>query len=155
MRWRTKFTNTPALYEPRPWAMGELTGDRFMRHVEREEVIGFDEDAVAILLREQLAGEDSSLRLAYLDGPPDAVVDLLDRIVAASRGNTLRFRLQEGSDPADESHQALMARGYQVGEWPLHILGRPIDDQDPLPWVDPNAVVLADEPRPVITPLTF
>ena len=134
--------------------MGQLTSARFDTHVEREEVISFGY-AFAILLREQLAGEDSSLRLAYVDGEPRVMLALLDDIVAAADGKTLRFRLQEGSQSAEESHEALLASGYQVGEWPLHILGRRIDSEHPIPDVDPTRLVLAEEPRPIITPLDF
>ena len=74
------FQAAQRLYEPRPWALGELTAQRFRQHVERGEVIVFDDRAIAILLREQLAGEDSSLRLALLIGEVDGVVELLERL---------------------------------------------------------------------------
>ncbi|HUP83114.1 MAG TPA: GNAT family N-acetyltransferase [Candidatus Limnocylindria bacterium] len=142
------------LYEPRPWAIGELTAERFARHVERREVISFDDRAIAILLREQLAGEDSSLRLAMLMGDVAPVIELVERIRAIA-GKTVRFRLSGGGPLQTDGHDQLLAAGYRSPDWTLHLLGRPIDRAHPIPEVDPARVVLAEKPAPIIAPMTF
>ena len=146
------FNAAQRLYEPRPWALGELTAERFARHVERGEVLSNAGRAVAILLREQLAGEDSSLRLALLVGEPAHAVELVEHLRAAA-GKTLRFRTPENAPLADELHDGLLAAGYRSPEFRLHILGRPIDDDHPIPDVDPARVVLADAPEKILEPL--
>ncbi|MEO8625684.1 MAG: hypothetical protein ABI452_03200 [Candidatus Limnocylindrales bacterium] len=148
------FNAAQRLYEPRPWALGELTAERFARHIERDEVLTLDDRAVAILLREQLAGEDSSLRLALLVGAADSVVKLVDRIRAIV-GRTLRFRLPLDSDLDTAAYDRLLGAGYRSGDWGLHILGRQIDGAHPLPGVDPDRLVLADEPRAILEPIDF
>jgi hypothetical protein len=142
------------LYEPRPWAMGELTAQRFQRHVERGEVINFAERAHAILLREQLAGEDSSLRLALILGNPEGVVDFVGRLREIA-GSTVRFRLPVADELAAIAGDKLIRMGYQLGESQLHILGRPIDGDHPIPDVDPTKLTVADEPAAVIEPLVY
>lgn len=142
------------LYEPRPWALGELTAQRFRRHVERGEVT-FDGRAVAIVLGEQLPGEDSSLRLALLVGDVDGASEIADRVRMAAGDRTVRLRLAEGGSLIDDAHDRLISIGYRSGEWALDILGRPIDDAHPLPDVDPDRLVLSDAPAPLIKPLAF
>jgi GNAT superfamily N-acetyltransferase len=148
------FNAAHRLYEPRPWALGELTAERFARHVERGEVITSGKGAVAILTREQFAGEDSSLRLALLIGTPEDIVALLERLRAAA-GKTTRFRISEDWPLAGDLHDRLLAVGYRSPDFKLHILGRPIDSSHPIPAVDPARVVLADEPQPILEPLAF
>lgn len=142
------------LYEPRPWALGELTADRFARHVERGEVLTDGVHAVAILSREQLAGEDSSLRLALLIGEPESVVALVEQLWTVG-GKTMRFRLPEDDPRAQDTHDRLIGAGYRSPDFKLHVLGRPIDDGHPIPAVDPARVVLAEEPQPFAEPLDF
>jgi hypothetical protein len=149
------FQAAQRLYEPRPWALGELSAERFVRHVQRGEVITAGDRAVAILLRDQLAGEDSSLRLALLVGEIDAMLELLAAVRAAGGDKTLRFRLAEVEPLTATTHDRLTAAGYQSGDWSLHILGRPIDAANPVPEIDPTRLVLADEPGPIVTPLDF
>ena len=147
------------LYEPRPWAMGELTQAAFERHVARGEVTfarrpggaGVQDWALAILLREQLPGEDSSLRLALLAGAARPAIELVERARAVA-GRTLRFRVPEESPLRTAGHEQLLAAGYRSPEWTLHLLGRPIDAEHPLPAVDASAVVLGDPPEPLIRP---
>ncbi|MEA2677326.1 MAG: hypothetical protein QOJ81_1467 [Chloroflexota bacterium] len=148
------FQAAQRLYEPRPWALGELTAEAFGRHVERGEVITSGERAVAILLREQLAGEDSSLRLAHVDGEIDGIIDLGERVREIAGDRTFRLRLPEDA-LAEGDDDRLSAAGYRSGDWSLHILGRPIDGAHPLPDIDPTRVVLADEPRQIVEPLAF
>jgi GNAT superfamily N-acetyltransferase len=139
------------LYEPRPWALGELTAERFARHVERGEVINFGDRAVAILLREQLAGEDSSLRLSLLVGEVDGSFNLVEQIREAA-GQTVRLRLPEDGPLSQDLHDRLLAAGYRSPDFKLHVLGRPIDDMHPIPALDPARVVLADQPAAIIQP---
>lgn len=148
------FIAAQQLYEPRPWALGELTAERFARHLERGEVITNGETAVAILTRQQFAGEDSSLRLSLLIGEIDSVTGLLERL-RATAGKTVRFRLPEDAPQAQDAHDRLIAAGYRSPDFKLHILGRPIDSAHPIPDVEPNRVVLAEEPQPIPEPLAF
>ncbi len=151
------FIAAQRLYEPRPWALGELTAERFERHVERGEVISMSDGAgaTAILLREQLAGEDSSLRLALLVGEIEPALRLVGAVKTAAGKRTLRFRLPESQPITANTHDRLTAAGYNSGEWSLHILGREIDADHPLPDVDADRVVLAEEPANVVEPLSF
>jgi GNAT superfamily N-acetyltransferase len=146
------FSAAQRLYEPRPWALGELSAERFARHVERGEVLSNGGRAVAILLREQLAGEDSSLRLALLVGEPAHAVELVEHLRAAA-GRTVRFRIPENAPLADDLHDRLLAAGYRSPDFRLHILGRPIDAGHPIPDVDPARIVLADTPEKILEPL--
>ena len=141
------------LYEPRPWALGELTPQRFRRHVERGEVIA-SQRATAILLREQLAGEDSSLRLALLLGNANYVVEMVGRLRDIA-GTTVRFRLPVAEELAAIAGNQLLGMGYQLGESQLHVLGRPIDAVHPVPEIDPTRLILADPPQPIIKPPEF
>ncbi|MEP7158783.1 MAG: GNAT family N-acetyltransferase [Chloroflexota bacterium] len=152
------FNAARRLYEPRPWAMGELSEGRFARHLERGEVVVFGGSdgqgtdwALAILLREQLPGEDSTLRLALLCGDVSPAIDLLDRTRALA-WSTLRFRLADASPLRTTGHDQLDSAGYHSGEWTLHLLGRPIDADHPIPDVDPARLVLADPPQPILEP---
>jgi RimJ/RimL family protein N-acetyltransferase len=153
------FAAAHRLYEPRPWAMGELTAAAFARHVERGEVIvaGARADsshtdwALGILLRDQLAGEDSSLRLAIISGAPQRVVELVEAARAIA-GQTLKFRVPEDSPLRADGHDPLLAAGYRTSDWTLSMLGRPIDSTHPAPEVDASALTLADAPAAVIEP---
>jgi GNAT superfamily N-acetyltransferase len=142
------------LYEPRPWALGELTAERFARHVERGEVLTHGNRAVTILTRQQFAGEDSSLRLSLLVGEIDAIIELVERLRSVA-GSTVRFRLPEDAPLAQDAHDRLSAAGYRSPDFKLHILGRPIDSSHPIPDVDPARVLLADEPQPILEALEF
>jgi hypothetical protein len=148
------FLAAQRLYEPRPWALGELTAARLARHIERGEVITNGDRAVAILLREQHAGEDSALRLALLVGQPQTVVNLVEGLRAIA-GRTVRFRMPEDSPGATQMHDELIAAGYRSPDFRLHILGRPIDGSHPIPEVDPARVVLSDKPEPSLQPPSF
>jgi len=148
------FTAAQRLYEPRPWAMGELTADRFRLHVERGEVIAHSGGAVAILLREQLAGEDSSLRLAMLVGDVASAIELVERIRTIA-GKTVRFRVTENGPLDTNGHDRLTAAGYRSPDFRLHLLGRPIDPTHPIPQVDPTRLILSDQPTHIVQPMVF
>ena len=148
------FRDAQRLYEPRPWGLGELTAERFARHVERGEVLTNGDRAIAIFVREQLPGEDASLRLALLMGDSDGVLEHLERIRTIA-GATLTFRLPDEGKLASEVHDRLIAGGYRLNDFKLHILGRPIDSAHPIPEVDPTRVVLAESPARIVEPLTF
>jgi GNAT superfamily N-acetyltransferase len=148
------FNAARRLYEPRPWALGELTAERFARHVQRGEVIHRGEPALAILTRQQFPGEDSSLRLSLLIGESESVVALVEKL-RTTAGKTVRFRIPENGPLADDLHDRLLAAGYRSPDFKLHILGRPIDSEHPIPDVDPARVVMADEPQTILEPLEF
>jgi hypothetical protein len=139
--------------------MGELTAAAFALHVERGEVMvagsradASDADwALAILLREQMAGEDSSLRLAIVSGAPQRVVELAEAARAIS-GQTLKFRVPEDSPLRSDGHELLTAAGYRTSDWTLSLLGRPIDRTHSVPDIDPSTLTLSDAPAAVIQP---
>ena len=144
------------LYEPRPWAIGELTEAAFMRHVARGEVIvagrpgAADEAgwALAILANEQLPGEDSSLRLALLAGAVDPAIELIETLRALA-GETAHFRLPDGSPLQVDGAEQLTRDGYRTSDWSLHLLERPLDAAHPVPEVDPVALIMPDAPLPL------
>ena len=146
------FATAHRLYEGRPWAIQELTRTAFAKHLERGEVLiasGSGGRALAILPREQAASEDSSIRLALMVGDAPAAVRLLEAVRHAA-GQTARVRV-----PSDASmfanNEALFAEaGYRSPAWRLHLLTRLLDAEHPAPAVDPAALVLGDEPAPVI-----
>ena len=107
--------------------------------------------ALAILLREQMAGEDSSLRLAIVSGAPQRVVELAEAARAIC-GQTLKFRVPEDSPLRASGHDFLLAAGYRTSDWTLSMLGRPIDMDHPIPRVDPAALILADPPATGLNP---
>lgn len=140
------------LYEPRAWAMSELTEELFRRHVERGEVVVAREGssggafAVAVLIGEQLPSEDSSLRLALLCGDGAAAAALVDQI-HTTVADQIRFRIPTDA-PMISGHEDEFAAGGFVtpADWELHILGRQMDAGHPIPAVDPARLVLAEQP---------
>ena len=146
------FAAARRLYEARPWAIQELTKKAFATHMERGEVVsasGPGGRALAILPRDQAPSEDSSLRLALLVGDAPAAVRLLEAVRHAA-GQTARVRVPSDA-PMLASDEAVFAEaGYRSPAWRLHLLARPLDAEHPAPAVDPVALVLGDEPAPVI-----
>ena len=134
------------LYEPRPWGLQELTPELFHRHMIRGEVIAGGDEAVAILVGEQLPAEDSSLRLATLVGSGPPAAELAGRMRRAI-GDPFRFRVPVDA-PMIAGHDHLFRdEGFVTPDWELHVLGRPMDDGAlPLPAADPRRVVLAEPP---------
>jgi hypothetical protein len=145
------FAAAQRLYEPRPWAMQELTPELFHRHIVRGEVISDGNGAVAIMVGEQLPSEDSALRLALLVGDGPAAAALADR---ARRTITESFRFRVPKDaPMVAGHEQLFRdAGFVTPESELHLLARPMDEAHPIPPADPARVVLADEPSPIEPP---
>lgn len=167
--WWEKLTNEPgfrsldALHESRSWAFQELTGDRFMSHVAREEVLAMGESggsgrgdgrrgdrsewAVTVIDREDTI-RDGALRLSLLWGSAAG----MERLVGALGGLTQvsRLRLPEPEPPvmhgAGERFRAL---GYERRENSLHLLARDLDP-DALPHVDPARLTLLEPPSPTV-----
>jgi len=140
------------LYEPRAWALNELTRPAFVRHVERGEVIVTPGgDALAIIVNEQLPSEDSALRAAVLVGAPESQLELLEKVRSVA-GVTVRLRVAANS-PLRSEHLALFERaGYRSPEWKMHVLGRRMDLGTPLPEVRASRLVLAEAPDRLIPP---
>lgn len=138
------------LYEPRPWAMQELTEALFHRHVQRGEVM-VRRSAVAILINEQMPGEDSSLRLALFVGEGAAAAQLVDEVRRLA-GESIRFRVPKGA-PMIAGYEELFRRiGFVTPAWELHILARPMDADHPIPEPDQTRVILADPPQASLVP---
>ena len=140
------------LFEARSWAMAELTEDLFRRHVERGEVL-VSRDAtdktgwgVAILVGEQLASEDSSLRLALLCGDGPGAAMLADQIRRVT-SQPIRFRVPVDAPMISGHEEAFREAGFVTREWEMHILARSMDGSHPIPAVDPTHIVLADPPE--------
>jgi hypothetical protein len=140
------------LYEPRAWAMQELTEELFRSHVERGEVIVGKDDsredgfAVAVLVGEQLPSEDSSLRLAVFCGDGTTAAALLDRI-HRTVDDQIRLRIPTGAPMVHGHEEEFAAAGFVSPEdWELHILARQMANDSPIPAVDPARLVLAERP---------
>lgn len=143
------------LYEPRPWALEELTEQKFRDHVIRGEVLHGSDDygkAVAILVKDVAPAEDATLRLALVTGVPQTAFNLVEQVRHAAEGAGLRFRYAEGARVVNDVRQSYLDAGYELSDWAMHILAREIDAQHPVLRVDPNALVLQDSPDAVITP---
>ncbi len=145
------------LYEPRSWAMQELTEAQFHRHIERGEVVvntgavQGDGWAIAILVSEQLPSEDSSVRLALLCGEGRAAAALAGEIHRLT-DEPVRFRVPVGAPMITGHERRFRHAGFVTPDWELHILARQMDDGAPLPPVDPSHLILADAPARIEPP---
>ncbi len=141
------------LFEPRAWAMNELTRDAFARHLERAEVVvsgspSSDKPgawAIAIMPRIQLPSEDSALRAALLVGGVEPAIELLEKVRSIAR-ESMRLRLPEKSPLFADNVARFDEAGYRSPDWAMHILGRSMDTAVPIPAADPARVILADQP---------
>ena len=148
------FNAAARLYEPRPWALEEMTEAKLAAHADRGEVLlndGEDGKAVAIVVADVAPAEDAAIRLAVLGGAPRAAFNLVDTARRLAETG-IRFRYAHGAPLVDTVEQLYRDAGYTFSEWPLHILARPIDEAHLVPPVDPSALILADQPGAVITP---
>ena len=93
--------------------------------------------------------------MALVVGQPDGILELLSRVVTVAADRTVRFRLLESGSLETAGHDRLIGSGFQSGEGSLHILGRPIDPEHPIPIVDPGRLTLAEAPQPIVEPLEF
>jgi hypothetical protein len=141
------------LFEPRAWAMNELTRGAFERHMERAEVVVTgspasgepDGWALAIIPRVQLPSEDSALRAAVLVGGVEPAIELLERVRSIA-GDSMRLRLPEKSPLFADNAARFAEAGYRSPEWAMHILGRSMDAGVTIPAADPARVILAEQP---------
>ena len=148
------FNAAARLYEPRPWALEELTEAKLTAHAGRGEVLVSENDdgtAVAIIVANVAPAEEAAIRLAVLGGAPGAAFKLVDTARQLAQTG-IRFRCAYGAPLMATVEQLYRDSGYTFSEWPLHILARAIDAAHPVPPVDPAALVLADQPGAVITP---
>jgi GNAT superfamily N-acetyltransferase len=146
------FNAARRLYEPRPWALEELTREKFNQHVRSGEVLVRRSDeglAVAIMVAAVEPAEDSALRLAMLTGEPSVAFDLVERLRELS-GEAIRFRFAKEAPLVDAVVERYRAAGYHFPDWALHVLARTLDDGNPPPRIDPDRVVLVDPPAAVI-----
>lgn len=145
------------LFEARSWALAELSETLFHRHFERDEVVVSREPvttggwSVAILVGEQLASEDSALRLALLAGDGLAAAALADQIRQIV-DQPLRFRVPVDAPMIKGHEAAFRAAGFVTRDWEMHILARPMDVDHPIPAADPARVVLAESPARIEAP---
>ncbi|MDP8905177.1 MAG: GNAT family N-acetyltransferase [Chloroflexota bacterium] len=136
------FVAAHRLYESRPWAMAELTEQRFARHCGGGEVVVVDKAeagwALAVFEREAQPSEDLSFHLSLLVGAGAAALSLVN-VIREAVGESIRFRLPEPDPPLVRDHAgALLAWGFRAREWTLHILGRLLDEQHPPPALPPH-----------------
>lgn len=142
------------LYELRSWAMQELTQARFTGHVSRTEVLALEDSggwALAILSGEAMPAEDVSLHLAVLVGDLATALQLATTIRRLA-DEAIRFRIPVSKPLPPEVEAGFIAAGFETRPFELHILGRSMGDEVPLPQVDPHQLLLVDEPRQVIEP---
>jgi hypothetical protein len=149
------FIDRARLYEPRPWALEELTRDKLRTHLERGEVLRMVKDsgatATAILTAEVPPAEECAHRLAVLVGDPHVAFQLAE-LARGSTDDPVRFRFADTSRLVEDARAEYLGAGWQLSDWAMHILARPIDDEHPAPAVDPATVVLEDPPVAVIRP---
>jgi GNAT superfamily N-acetyltransferase len=125
------------LYEHRPWALQELTPDRFEQHRAAGEVLATEDGegrwALAVLERGALPSEDVSLHLGLLVGDGSLCLRLASAVRAAA-ATSVRFRLPTDDPPLLRGYeQAFGAAGFRAREWTLHILARALDADHPPP----------------------
>jgi hypothetical protein len=148
------FNAAARMYEPRPWALEELTNAKFAAHAGRGEVVvsdGEDGTAAAIVVADVAPAEDAAIRLSVLGGAPRAAFNLVD--TARQLAETgIRFRHAHDAPLVAAVEQLYRDAGYTFSEWPLHILARDIDAAHPVPPLDSSALNLLDPPGAVITP---
>lgn len=155
----TSFVGGARLYEPRPWAFEELTESKFGEHGRLGEVVVHEvaEDesesalAVAILVADVAPAEDSGIRLAVLGGAPRAAFELVEHARRLA-GEPITFRYPVGAPLVSDVEQRYRERGYDLSDWELHILARPIDDANPLAEIDETQIVLAEPPERIAIP---
>jgi hypothetical protein len=148
------FVDGARLYEPRPWALEELTRDKLCVHLERREVLRLARDggtATAILTADVAPAEECAHRLAVLVGDPQMAFQL-SQLVRGSTDDPVRFRFADTSRLVENVRSDYVATGWQLSDWAMHIMARPIDEAHPAPAVDPAAVVLEDPPVALIRP---
>jgi len=148
------FAAAERLYEPRPWALEELTQAKFDVHLQRGEVLlvdGGQRWSLAILLRRQQPAEDSTMRFAFVAGDGGAALELVETTRGLA-GETVRIRVAAGAPLIAEHEDQFRGAGYAFPEWALDVLWRAIDESHPVPPVDPDALVLADRPAPILVP---
>ena len=148
------FRLAASLYEPRPWALDELTPDKFVAHVRAGEVLtlgGRGAFAVAVLVGDVAPAEDAALRFALLCGVPNAAFQLLEELRDLA-DEPIRFRYAAGAPLVETIEDRYRAAGYAFPEWAMHVMARRIDEANPVPEIDPGALILADPPAATIVP---
>jgi GNAT superfamily N-acetyltransferase len=141
------------LYEYRPWALQELTEERFMRHVDHDEVLiatAGEAWAAMILSRRSLA--DRELHVALAAGDGNVLLDGL--LLPLGRPD---IRVPDPDPPLlHGTAERFIASGYVAWAQGTVLVERPVDDAHPLPEPDePGAVVFGDEPRRIAVPPTL
>lgn len=144
------FNEAARLYEPRPWALEELTEKKFRQHMSGGEVVTHrtseGREALAILVRFVPPAEEAQTRLAALAGDPNAAFALVERIRELA-GEPIRIRFPIGAPLVEEARPLYEGAGYRFWEFALHILARPLDDAHPPPVLDLAALILEDDPQ--------
>ncbi len=139
------FIAAERLYEPRAWAMQELTPAAFAGHHGRGEVLLFERDgawAVAIIAAEQGPAEDAGLRFAMLCGAGPTALDLLET-TRRMADEPVFFRAANDAPLVAQHEAAFRAANYVFREWTLQILARPLDSAHPAPPLDSTRVKLS------------
>jgi GNAT superfamily N-acetyltransferase len=134
------------LYEPRSWALQELTSDLFTRHLAAGEVLVAGDPrarwALAVLPREARPAEDVSLHLALLAGDGELAIELAGLVRRVAQ-EPIRFRLPDPAPLLAAGVERLIGEeGFVPREWVLHLLARAIDEQHPPPEPDPARLVV-------------
>lgn len=142
------------LYERRPWAYEELTQAKLGRHLAAGEVVvvGADENrAVGVLVGDVALAEDRGLALALLVGAPMEALDLVERARRLA-GEPIRFHYPAAGSLVSSIEQRYRDAGYELSDWKLYIMARPIDAEHPLPSASEASAQLVDRPAPIVVP---
>jgi GNAT superfamily N-acetyltransferase len=147
------FNAAARLYEPRPWALEELTESKFREHARLGEVLarGADSPGIAIVVADVAPAEETALKLSLLAGSAGFAWEIAEavRLVAET---PVSVRYAQGARVVEDVSDSYRGRGWEFSDRPLHILARPIDEANPPPEIDPRALVLEDLPQAVIKP---
>jgi hypothetical protein len=137
------------LYEPRPWALEELTAAKFAEHLAQGEVIihSNSASAIAIIVKDVAPAEEAAIRLALLCGSPLEALEIMETVRNATDA-PVRFRYAQGAQLVEGFEDRYLSRGYETNAWPLHILARSSGETHPVPSIDPSALILEDVPEP-------
>jgi GNAT superfamily N-acetyltransferase len=162
------FRAAGGLYEPRSWALQELTPERFDAHVAAEDVVVWPGDAASLdgppsgpwalaIVRAGPEGEDDP-RLppapALLAGDGAAAIQLV-RTLSGGRPGLPRVRLPDPDAPIlrDGVGEAWTNAGWVPAPRAIHVFERLIDEDHPLPEPDdPSLLIYGDDPRPRAVP---
>jgi Acetyltransferase (GNAT) family len=143
------YAQAQGLYEYRPWAFQELTGDRFARHVARGEVLTATRGpAWAALIVNRALLVDGRVQVAFACGDGAALLDLLVRLERPA------FGLPDPDPAVLAGHEAeFAAQGLAPQDRVRVVVQRLMDSRDAIPGPgDGERLRLGDPPHAICVP---